>query len=77
MRPKTLEFITLFKPIRAKFTCMCVFNANYVKGNIQMHLYLKFEREIFKIMKVMAVLIVFLNARASRAPTCICAFMQL
>ena len=35
-----------------------------------MHLYLKFEREIFKIVKVMTVLIVFLNAHASRAPTC-------
>ena len=35
-----------------------------------MHLYLKFEREIFRILKVMAVLIVFFNERASRAPTC-------
>ena len=35
-----------------------------------MHLCLKFEKEIFKIVKVMAILIVFLNARASRAPTC-------
>ena len=37
-----------------------------------MHLYLKFEREIFKIVKVMAVLIVLLNARASHALTCMC-----
>ena len=37
-----------------------------------MHLYLKFEKETFKIVKVMAVLIVFLNARASRAPACMC-----
>ena len=35
-----------------------------------MHIYLKFEREIFNILKVMAVLIVFLYARASRARTC-------
>ena len=59
----------MFQPIRDKFTCMRVFNANYIKGNIKMHLYLKFGREIFKIMKVMAVLIVILNARGSRAPT--------
>ena len=38
-----------------------------LKANIKMHLYLKFEREIFKIVKVMAVLIVFLNACAIRA----------
>ena len=49
---------------------MRMFHANYNKGNIKMHLYLKFEREIFKIVKVMAVLVVFLNARASRATTC-------
>ena len=35
--------------------CAC-FYANYIKGNIKMHLYLKFEREIFKIVKVIAVL---------------------
>ena len=35
-----------------------------------MHIYLKFERETFKIVIVMAVLIVFLNALASCAPTC-------
>ena len=34
--------------------CAC-FHANYIKDNIKMHLYLKFEREIFKIVKVMAV----------------------
>ena len=68
MRPKLYKLSqTLFQPIRAKFTCMRVFTANYIKGNIQMHLYLKFERKILKIGKVIAVLIEFLN---SRAPTC-------
>ena len=38
---------------------------------IKMHLYLEFEIEIFKIVKIVAVLIAFLNARASRARTCI------
>ena len=45
-------------------------HAKYIKGSIKMHLYFKFEREIFKIVKVMAVVIVFFNAHASRSPTC-------
>ena len=30
--------------------CAC-FHANYIKDNIKMHLYLKFEKETFKIVK--------------------------
>ena len=53
--------------------CMC-FHANmtvaYCRQLSNIHLYLMFGRKILKTGKVKAVLIEFLNARASRAPTC-------
>ena len=64
---KTLEIIAnIVSANQSQVRVHARFHANYIKGNIKMHLYLKFEREIFKIVKVMAVLIVFLNARALR-----------
>ena len=76
---KTLEFIKhCFSQSEPSSRACACFHANYIKGNINIHLYLKFEREILKIVKVMAVLIVFLNARASsRTDMHACAFMQM
>ena len=72
----------LFQQIRAKFTCMCLLSCEFDSTILlaalkSVYLYLKFEVEILKIVKVIAVFIVYLNSRASRVLMYACAFMLI